>query len=146
MILVDTNLLVYAVDAASPLHGPARHWLERRLNGPAGVGLPWQVLNSFARLVSNPRVCPKPMPTAQAWAQVEEWLSLDVTFTPEPTHRHREILAGLMRDVTRAELIPDAHLAALAMEYGLILCSSDADFQRFPGLAWENPLAASGGA
>lgn len=140
MILVDTNLLVYAVDADSPFHDRARGWLEERLNGPTGVGLPWQVLNAFARLTSNPRVSPNPMPTAQAWAQVEEWLALDSTFTPEPTQRHREILAGLMPKVTRAELIPDAHLAALAMEYGLVLCSADADFDRFPGLAWENPL------
>ena len=141
MILVDTNLLVYAVDSSSPFHDDARRWLEGRLNGPSGVGLPWQALNGFARLVSNPRVCPNPMPTAQAWAQVEQWLALDSTFTPEPTGRHREILAGLMPRVTRAELIPDAHLAALAMEYGLVLCSTDADFDRFPGLAWENPLA-----
>lgn len=142
MILVDTNLLLYAVDEASPRHESARSWLERRLNGPVGVGLPWQVLNGFARLISNPRVCPNPMPVAGAWAIVEEWLALDVTFAPEPTRRHREILSGLMPTVTRAELIPDAHLAALAIEYGLVLCSTDSDFERFPDLAWENPLAA----
>lgn len=141
MILVDTNLLVYAVDSSSPFHEGARRWLEGRLNGAGGVGLPWPVLCGFARLVSNPRVCPNPMPTARAWAQVEEWLALESTFTPEPTGRHREILAGLMPRVTRAELIADAHLAALAMEYGLVLCSTDADFDRFPGLAWQNPLA-----
>jgi len=142
MILVDTNLLVYAVNSASPFHDRARGWLERQLNGPTGVGLPWQALNGFARLMCNPRVCPRPMSTRQAWAQVDEWLELDVTFTPEPTQRHREILAGLMPQVTRAELIPDAHLAALAMEYGLVLCSSDPDFERFPGLVWKNPLVA----
>jgi toxin-antitoxin system PIN domain toxin len=140
VILVDTNLLVYAVDADSPHHEPARDWLERELNGPTGVGLPWQVLNAFTRLVSNPRVCPNPMPVSAAWAQVEEWLALTATFTPEPTEDHREVLAGLMPAVTRAELVPDAHLAALAMEYGLVLCSSDADFDRFPGLVWRNPL------
>ncbi len=140
MILVDTNLLVYAVDETSPFHETARGWLEGQLNGPTGVGLPWQALNGFARLVSNPRVCPMPMPVHEAWAQVEEWLSLDVTFTPEPTQRHREILASLMPEVTRADLIPDAHLAALAMQYGLVLCSSDSDFDRFPGLSWKNPL------
>lgn len=142
MILVDTNLLVYAVDTASPFHERARGWLEDRLNGPTGVGLPWQVLNSFARLVSNPRVCPRPMSTTDAWSVVEEWLALEATFTPEPTHRHREILSTLMPRVTRADLIPDAHLAALAMEYGLQLCSTDTDFDRFPGLAWTNPLSA----
>lgn len=141
MILVDTNLLLYAVDEASPHHERARSWLEGWLNGSAGVGLPWQVLNAFVRLASNPRVSPNPMPVSRAWAIVDEWLGLEATFTPEPTRRHREILSGLIPTVTRAELVPDAHLAALAMDYGLVLCSSDPDFQRFEGLSWENPLA-----
>lgn len=141
MILVDTNLLVYAVNAEAPDHEKARSWLGGKLNGPLGVGLPWSVLNGFVRLISNPRVLPNPMPTARAWTQVEEWLKLDSTFVPEPTHRHRPILADLMPHVSRAELMPDAHLAALAMEYGLVLCSADTDFDRFPGLSWKNPLA-----
>jgi toxin-antitoxin system PIN domain toxin len=141
MILVDTNLLVYAVNAEAPDHEKARGWLDGRLNGPIGVGLPWSVLNGFVRLISNPRVLPNPMPPARAWDQVEEWLELDSTFAPEPTHRHRQILADLMPHVSRAELMPDAHLAALAMEYGLVLCSADTDFDRFPGLTWKNPLA-----
>lgn len=141
MILVDTNLLLYAVDEASPHHERARSWLEGWLNGSVGVGLPWPVLNAFVRLASNPRVSPNPMPLPRAWTIVEEWLGLEATFTPQPTHRHREILSGLMSTVTRAELVPDAHLAALAMDYGLVLCSSDSDFQRFEGLSWQNPLA-----
>ena len=141
MILVDTNLLIYAIDESSPFHQPARDWLLPKLNGPSGVGLPWQVLNGFARLASNPRVTKTPMTPAQAWWVVEGWLALDCTFTPEPTARHAEILAGLMPNVARAELLPDAHLAALAIQYGLVLCSADNDFDRFPGLAWENPLA-----
>lgn len=141
MILVDTNLLVYALDEASPFHEAGRRWLEDRLNGPTGVGLPWPVLTGFVRIVSNPRISPKPMPIPRAWSQVREWLDLDVTFTPEPTPEHSRILAGLMPTVTRPELVPDAHLAALAIQYGLVLCSADADFERFEGLAWENPLA-----
>ncbi len=141
MILVDTNLLLYAVDEASEFHQPARAWFEARLNGPMGVGLPWQVLNGFARLASNPRVSPNPMPIPRAFSLIEAWLALDATFTPEPTHRHRAILEGLLPAVTRADLIPDAHLATLAIEYGLVLCSTDSDFARFPGLTWENPLA-----
>jgi predicted nucleic acid-binding protein len=82
------------------------------------------------------------MPLPRAWALVDQWLSLESTFTPEPTHRHREILAGLMPRVTRAELVPDAHLAALALEYGLVLCSTDTDFDRFEGVRWQNPLAS----
>jgi toxin-antitoxin system PIN domain toxin len=127
--------------AASPLHEDSRSWLEQQLNGPTGVGLPGQALNGFVRVVSNPRICPNPMPIPLAWAQVGEWLELDVTFTPEPTHHHVAILEGLMPAVTRSELVPDAHLAALAIEYGLVLCSTDTDFDRFKGLAWRNPLA-----
>lgn len=141
MILVDTNLLVYAVNAEAPDHDRAREWLDDRLNGPMGVGLPWPVLNGFVRLMSNPRVLRNPMPVPRAWRQVEEWLELDSTFVPEPTHRHRAILAELMPRVSRAELVPDAHLAALAIEYGLVLCTADADFDRFPGLVCGNPLA-----
>jgi uncharacterized protein len=140
MILVDTNLLVYSVDSASPFHDDARKWLGGKLNGPLGVGLPWQALNGFARLVSNPRVSAKPMSTAQAWSVVDEWLGLQCTFTPEPTQRHQGIMTDLLPSVTRAELIPDAHLAALAIEYGLVLCSTDNDFDRFAGLNWMNPL------
>jgi uncharacterized protein len=142
VILVDVNLLVYATVAEYAQHGPARAWLEGCLGGPHGVALPWATLTGYARVVSNPRILERPMPLSRAWEQVEEWLALDVTFTPEPTARHPEILAGLLPAVgNRANLVPDAHLAALAMEYGLTLCSTDADFARFPGLLWENPLA-----
>jgi len=83
------------------------------------------------------------MPVEHAWALVEEWLDLRFTFTPEPTERHRDLLTQLLPAVgNRPNLVPDAHLAALAMEYGLTLCSTDGDFARFPGLRWENPLAA----
>jgi hypothetical protein len=141
VILVDVNLLVYATVQEYAEHEAARTWLEGRLSGLHGVGLPWATLTGYARIVSNPRIMERPMPVRRAWEQVEEWLALDVTFTPEPTLRHGEILAGLLPAVgNRANLLPDAHLAALAIEYGLTLCSTDADFARFPGLRWGNPL------
>lgn len=142
MILLDVNLLVYATVEEFGQHQPAREWLEGRMSGPYGVALPWATLTGYVRIVSNPRILERPMPLARAWEQVEEWLALDVTYTPEPTARHHEILSGLLPAVgNRSNLVPDAHLAALAMEYGLTLCSTDADFARFPGLRWENPLA-----
>ncbi len=142
MILVDVNLLVYATIEVYPQHERARGWLEERLNGVYGVGLPWWSLAGYARIVSNPRVLAEPVPVEQAWEQVQAWLDLDVTFTPEPTVRHPAIVAALLPGVgNRANLLPDAHMAALAIEYGLTLCSSDGDFARFPGLLWENPLA-----
>lgn len=141
MILVDANLLVYAHVRGLPQHGAAREWLDGRLSGRARVGLPWSSLLAFVRLVSNPRVFEHPEPVSRAWAQAESWLDAGPAWVPTPTERHRELLSGLMGVVTRAELVPDADLAALAISHGLVLMSSDGDFARFPGLRWENPLA-----
>lgn len=142
MILVDVNLLLYATMDSLPEHGTAHRWLEEKLNGVAGVGLPWASLLGFVRLASNPRVFRRPMPVETAWEYVEEWLALPNVFVPEPAERYPEILAALIPEAGKPELVPDAHLAALAMEYGLTLQSSDRDFARFSGLRWENPLAS----
>jgi len=97
---------------------------------------------AFLRLVTNPRVFQRPEPIAAAWQQVEEWLDCESAWIPEPGARHREILGLLLIGTSaRANLVPDAHLAALAIEHGLTLASTDGDFARFPGLRWENPLA-----
>lgn len=101
---------------------------------------PWQSLLGFVRLVTNQRIFTNPVSPAGAWAQVEEWLRIPHVFTPEPTERHSEILRSVMREVGRSDLVPDAHLAALAIECGLTLQSTDLDFARFSGLKWENPL------
>ena len=142
MILVDANLLVYAHVSSTPEHARARVWLDERLNGPAPVGLPWPSLLGFLRLVTNPRVFKRPSRTAEAWRQVEAWLDADTAWIPQPTERHREIFGGLMaRPFVQANLVPDAHLVALALEHGLLLCSRDGDFAKFKDLRWENPLA-----
>ena len=142
MILVDANLLVYARVASMAQHSPARRWLDERLNGAASVGLPWPSLLSFVRLVSNARIFSKPEAVPAAWQQVEAWLDCPNVWVPSPTERHREVLGPLLSAATsRANLIPDAHLAALAIEHGLTLYSTDGDFARFPGLRWENPLS-----
>lgn len=143
MILVDANLLVYAHTRSAPQHGRARAWLDARLGGPAPVGLPWPSLLAFLRLVTNPRVYQRPESVAGAWRQIVDWLGCEVAWIPGPTERHAEVLGPLLeRTGARANLVPDAHLAALAIEHGLILCSTDGDFARFPGLRWENPLEA----
>ena len=141
MILLDANLLVYAHVEASPDHQRARMWLDDRLDGSAAVGFPWPTTLAFLRLVTNPRIFERPEPMQRAWQQVEEWLSRPVSWIPQPTERHREVLGNLLtlRGV-RANLVPDAHLAALAIEHGLILCTTDGDFARFEGLRWQNPL------
>jgi toxin-antitoxin system PIN domain toxin len=142
VILIDANLLVYAHVSSLPQHEAARAWLDARLNGAAPVGLPWLSLLSFLRLVSNPRVFEQPEPIQDAWRQVIEWLECSPSWVPMPTERHQEVLGPLLAHIGgRPNLVPDAHLAALAIEHGLALCSTDADFARFPGVRWENPIA-----
>jgi toxin-antitoxin system PIN domain toxin len=144
VILVDANLLVYAANHSAPEHDQARGWLDDRLNGTARVGVPWPSLLAFVRLVTNPAILRRPVSVEGAWQQVEQWLSRDVVWTPEPSAGHVEILGPLMGlPFMTSRLVPDAHLAALAIEHGLTLCSTDGDFARFPDLKWENPLALS---
>lgn len=143
MILVDANLLVYAHVAGFEEHEAARTWLDGLLNGTTRVGFPWSSLVAFLRLVTNPRVFSQPAPTRDAWRQVESWLDCEPAWIPAPTERHREVLHRLVSAPgIRANLVPDAHLAALAIEHGLVLASTDGDFARFPGLRLENPLSA----
>jgi uncharacterized protein len=99
---------------------------------------------SFVRLVSNPRVFSRPVAVSIAWRQVEEWLACRPVWVPQPTERHTAVLGNLLRESgMRAMLVHDAHLAALALEHGLAVASADADFARFAGVRWENPLAGS---
>jgi toxin-antitoxin system PIN domain toxin len=142
VILVDANLLIYAHVRSFPQHERARQWLDGRLNGPAPVGLPWPSLLAFLRIVTNPRVFENPEPVAEAWRQVLAWLEAERTWIPQATERHAETLSALLvAPGVQANLVQDAHLAALAVEHGLVLCSTDGDFGRFAGLRWENPLA-----
>lgn len=142
MTLVDANLLVYAHVASLPQHERAREWLDDQLNGAAPVGLPWPSLLAFLRLVTNPRVFERPEPIASAWGQVLAWLGCETAWIPQAGDRHAELLSELLTlPGIQANLVPDAHLAALAMEHGLILCSTDGDFARFPLLRWMNPLS-----
>lgn len=142
MILVDANLLLYAANQAAPEHQTAREWLDAHLSGTAQVGLPWPSLLAFVRLASNPLVMRQPVTVARAWDQVEQWLSAGPAWVPQPTARHAGVVGGLCQPSwMTSRLVPDAHLAALAIEHGLTLCSSDGDFARFAGLDWLNPLA-----
>jgi uncharacterized protein len=140
--LIDANILLYAANRSAPEHPTAREWLDRQLSGTVRVGLPWPSLLAFVRLATNPLVLSRPASIAQAWGQVEEWLGADVAWVPTPGERHRTVMAGYCQSSwMTSRLVPDAHLAALAVEHGLRLCSSDADFARFPGVDWFNPLA-----
>jgi toxin-antitoxin system PIN domain toxin len=141
-MLIDANLLLYAVDESSAQHTRSRDWLTSVLNGDERVGLPWLSLGAFMRITTNPRAVANPCTAAEAWAFIEEWLSLDTTWIPIPGERHREILGGLVRRYdTRANLVTDAQMAALAIEHGLKLYSADTDFARFREIDWINPIA-----
>lgn len=121
-------------------HADARAWLDDRLNGTERVGLPWGALLAFLRLSASPRILTRPMPLGDALAVVNAWLELRSTWVPQPTDRHARTMEGLLSPETKPDLVPDAHLAALAIEHGLLLCSTDRDFARFDGLRWTDPL------
>jgi toxin-antitoxin system PIN domain toxin len=142
-VILDANLLLYARDTASPFHERARPWLESAMNGPIRVGLPWQTLTAFLRLSTNPRAFSGALSAADAWRFVDGLLDAEAAWVPVPTPGHADVLRGLLvgSDV-RGNLVTDAHLAALAIEHGVAVCSADSDFARFPGVRWINPLAA----
>lgn len=141
MRLVDANILVYAFTTSFPQHERARAWLDERLSDAVPIGLPWSSLLAFVRLTSNQRLFERPVSVAVAWRQVDAWLACEAAWVPNPTPRHREVLGGLLAATgLRAEHVPDAHLAALALEHGLAVASSDTDFTRFPGVRLENPF------
>ncbi len=147
MILVDANLLIYSFIEDFPQHRAAKSWLDSHLNGTEAVGMPWAALLAFVRIVSNPRFFEKPRTIQDAWRQVEAWLDVGTVWIPEPTASHRRIVGELLKHAGNdPNRVPDAHLAALAMEHELTLYSSDkgfARFARFTDLSWENPLKPS---
>ena len=141
MILLDVNLLLYAQMDGTAEHERTKAWLDRQFEGGMRVGLPWHSLLGFVRLASNPRMFLQPMTVAEGWRQARIWLGHPTVWVPEPTERHAAVLEDLfvsarvgMRDVM------DTHLAALAIEHGLVLCSNDSGFARFGKLRWLNPL------
>ena len=142
MIVVDLNLLLYAVDRDAPNHAVSRRWLEATLSGSEPVGLSWSVLLGFLRLVTRPGILRRPLDSGSALDIVDAWITAPVTVIATPTAAHWGVLASLIRHAgTAGNLTTDAHLAALAIEHSATLCSADHDFLRFPGLRFLNPLA-----
>jgi uncharacterized protein len=143
LYLVDVNLLLYAHLPPSSFHRRAREWLDGVIGGPQRVGLPWLSLLGFLRIATNPRSLIRAESVPLAMQQVREWLDNDTVWIPQPAERHADILGRLFDAAGKgANIVPDAHLAALAIEHGLTLCSNDREFARFPGLRWLNPLDA----
>jgi uncharacterized protein len=140
-VLVDANILLYAVDEDSPFHLRARDWLEAALNGARRVAIPWASLTAFVRIATHPRAMLEPLTPSDAWELVEGWLDAPATWVPVPGRGHREILGRLIRDLDlRANLVADAALAALCIEHGLQIVSADSDFARFTEITWINPI------
>jgi uncharacterized protein len=140
-MLIDANLLLFAEDSSAFEHERAEAFLTKALNGPVRVGLPWSSLEAFLRIRTNPRAYARPLSPKRAWSQVTDWLSAPAAWVPLPTGAHAEVLGGLIdRYQLRANLIPDASLAALAIEHGIAVYSSDTDFARFDEIRWINPL------
>lgn len=142
-MLIDASVLLYAADSASPNHERAKAWLEGVLNGPRRVGFAWPSVTAFLRIVTHPRALDRPLTAEQAWAYVEDWLTCDNAWIPQPTASHAAVLGGLITSAgLRGNLIADADLAALAIEHGLQVCSADSDFARFSQVRWVNVLTA----
>lgn len=140
-MVLDANVLIYAVDRRAVVHERAAGWLSEQLNGPRRVGLPWQTLNAFMRIATHPRASQRPLDARTAWRQVTAWLDTPVAWIPQPGADYARILGDLIIEHDlRGNLIPDAALAALAIEHGVALISTDTDFARFRELRWENPL------
>jgi toxin-antitoxin system PIN domain toxin len=140
-VLVDANILLYAVDEASPFHEAARQWLEEALNGPRRVGIPWTSLTAFVRIVTHARALTDPLTPREAMEFVADWIEAPATWIPAPGRGHQEILERLVVDGDlRGNLVADAALAALCIEHGLQIVSADSDFGRFTEIDWLNPL------
>ncbi len=143
MILVDANVLLYAYHPRSPQHAACRAWLEKAFSAPMPVGLPWLSVWAFLRIGTNPRAFERPMTMKEARGIVAAWLDLDVVRQVEPGERYWEILSGLLVTAqVSGPLVTDAALAALALENGASLCTTDRDFARFPGIRTIDPTHA----
>ncbi len=141
MIVVDANLLIYSYDSASPDYMKSVAWLERVFSGPETVGLPWQCISAFLRIVTHRRLSGVRVDVNEALETVEKWLHQPNVQVLVPGDRHWSVLKrAILEGRASAALVSDAEIAALTMEYGGVLHTADRDFARFPGLRWVNPL------
>jgi toxin-antitoxin system PIN domain toxin len=141
MILVDANIMLYAEDRLSPFHNKAKQWWDAQLSGITPVCLSWPVVTAFLRIATHPRVFRHPLSIDEALNRVQSWLDQPCIRLIEPTRKHWILLRELLEKTQSvSNFVSDAHLAALSIEHGCELWSSDSDFARFPGLKWRNPL------
>lgn len=141
MTLVDTNVLLYAYHPRAPEHERCRAWVEREFSGGTAIRISWSTIVAFIRIGTNARVFERPLTTAEAEAVVSSWLALPTVSTIDPGERYWDVLRDLLhRGQVTGPLVSDAALAALAIEHGAAVCTTDRDFARFPGLRTLSPL------
>ena len=141
MIIPDINLLVYAYNADSLNHIRAKSWWERQLNGTDIIGLPWIVLHGFVRIMTHPRIMEYPILPGEAMNHVLSWIGMNSSSIIEPGRLHMLILRKLLEGLGSAgNMTTDAVIASIAIEYQAEVHTNDADFSRFSGLRWVNPL------
>lgn len=142
MKVVDLNLLLYAINRDSPRHAAAKAWLESALSGEETVAISWVVVLGFLRIATNPQVMPRPISVDDAVDVVDGWFAQPSVIDLSPGDEHWRVLKDLIVEAgTAGNLVTDAHLAALAIEQGAELYSTDSDFARFARLRWTNPVA-----
>lgn len=142
-MILDANVLLYAVDESSPHHETCARWLTGALNGHERVGLPWQTIGGFLRIATHPRVSARPLTAAAAQDFVDSWLEAPSSWVPPASERTAAAYAQLSRrHHIVGNLVSDAQLAALALELGVAVVSADSDFARFPEVRWVNPLSS----
>jgi hypothetical protein len=142
VIVVDANLLIYAYDTGSVRYEKSRSWLEEALSGREPVGLPWQSLAAFLRVMTNPKLYDRRYSLDEATEIVESWTAQSNVRLLAPAEDHWSQFRGMILGGSASgPLISDAELAALTVEYGGLLHTADRDFARFPGLRWVNPLS-----
>jgi toxin-antitoxin system PIN domain toxin len=144
VILIDANVLLYAYHPADERHSAAKSWLQATLSGVEPVRFAWITLWAFLRISTNPRVYEMPLLPTEASAAVAAWLSRSTVGVLDPGEQHWALLSRLLSDnQVKGPLVTDAVLAALAIEHGATLYTTDAGFARFAGLKWRNPLAGA---
>lgn len=141
MIIPDINLLLYAYNADLPQHSAAKVWLEEVMSEGKMFAIPWVVICGFIRLSTMRGVFAKPLKMSESCSICDSWLSRSHVSILDPGPNHFSILQNLLVGANaNGNLVTDAHIASLAIEYKAELHSNDNDFSRFPGLLWVNPL------
>ncbi len=140
-MILDANVLLYAVDETARHHARAKAFLENHLNGEVRIGIPWQSLSAFLRIATHPRIMTSPLTSQAAAGMVDDWRAAPAAWVPEPSPATWVVLRRLLVDhEITGNLVPDAHLAALAIQHGVPVASADTDFARFGDGVWLNPF------